>query len=144
MEINRFRNFWDCTSAGGDGIFGKFLTDEYEGGVGGIALFDEEVGRKFEGCCCCCCGCCGCCGCCEEVARKLDDDDLSLGDGDAFLDLDLSNSFNLFVLNSPSNCCLKSFAHASSYSPLGPFRSAMLISIVGGDGAVDVVGKGKQ
>lgn len=32
-EINRFRNFCEAESAGGDGIFGRFLSDAYDGGV---------------------------------------------------------------------------------------------------------------
>ena len=66
----------------------------------------------------------------EAEACRLDEDARSRGDGDAFLDLDRSNSFNRLVRNKPSNCTLKSFAHASSYSPFGPFRSDILLLLL--------------
>ena len=63
----------------------------------------------------------GDCGGCEvdADARRFDDEARSLGEGDEFRDR--SSSFNRFVRNNPSNCTRSSFAHCSSYSPLGPF-----------------------
>jgi hypothetical protein len=105
-EINRFRNFCDAESAGGEGILGKFRNDAYEGGVAPKPAELEEVDGRYPG---------DCGGLtCEAAALRFDDEALSIGDGLAFLDRDRSNSFSLFVLNKPSNCTLKSLAQCSS------------------------------
>jgi hypothetical protein len=105
-EINRFRNFCDAESAGGEGILGKFRNDAYEGGVAPKPVEFDEVDGRYTG---------DCGGLdCEAAALRFDDEALSIGDGLAFLDRDRSNSFSLLVLNKPSNCTLKSLAHCSS------------------------------
>lgn len=105
-EISRFRNFCDAESAGGEGILGKFLNEEYEGGVAPKPAELEEVDGRCAG---------GCGGFCWDAeALRFDDEALSMDDGEAFRDRDRSNSLSLFVRNKPSNCCVKPFAHCSS------------------------------
>lgn len=104
-EINIFRNFCDCASAGGEGILGKFRSDAYGGGVAPNAELLDVDGR-YDG---------DCGGLREDPdARRLDDEALSRGVGDEFRDRDRSSSFSRFVRNNCSNCTRKSFAHRSS------------------------------
>lgn len=110
--MSRFLNFCDSLSvaAGGVGIFGRFLSDEYDGGVEPIC--DE--------------------GCVDDgpadALGLLDD---VPGAGEPCRDRERSNSFNRFVFSSRSNRCLKSLAHSSPYSSSpgpGPFMLEAMTS----------------
>lgn len=101
--MRRFLNFCDCESAGGDGTLGKLRNDAYDGGVAPNWEPLDVDGLYPDDC-----------GWCEleEAARRLLDDDRSLGDGEDVLDR--SSSFSRFVRNKPSNCAVNPRAHVSS------------------------------
>jgi hypothetical protein len=88
---------------------GKVRNEAYDGGVAPKPAELEDVDGRYPG---------DCGGLsCDAEALRFDDDALSRGDGEAFLDRDRSNSFSLFVLNKPSNCVVNPLAHCSSNSP---------------------------
>jgi len=99
-EMRRFLNFCDCASAGGVGTLGKLLSDAYDGGVAPSCEPLDVDGLYPDDCDCCEC---------VEAARRLLDDERSLGDGEDVLDR--SSSFSRFVRNKPSNCAVNPLAH---------------------------------
>jgi hypothetical protein len=50
-EIIKFLNFCDAESVGGDGTFGRFRIDEYDGGVAPKAVELEDVDGLYPGDC---------------------------------------------------------------------------------------------
>jgi hypothetical protein len=105
-DMSRLRNFFDATSTGGDGTFGKLRNDAYDGGVAPYCELLEEDGRNP--------GDCGGLDGYPSDSGGLEDEARSRGEGEALRERPLASSFSRFVFNRPSNCCVKPFAQFSS------------------------------